>query len=284
MNREEFADVFSQNIQITGGMSRVYSMLLYSSTDSESLVPPPISRSVLTVPVGNGFRISISKNEKKLADNSLINSSRTVRATRNAFSAIIRSAKNLGYKLCDLTLSRGQTEIVTVRNDPGIAEDAFEKYSGDPRISPVYLGFTNGLSNVAFEISMKISCTDYTREAGYLIYDAVTGISGDLNTYQSLQNAFQPKRSDDEISSLNPVRVQCKFEDSAKLMEHLDSYFSDELEMRSNGNKNVVFSSADGTWGEIVLTPHALDIYFRSKVDFNLGIRLLDALNREAVK
>ena len=101
MNREEFTDVFSQNISITGGRYRVYSMLVYSGSDSESLVPSPLNRNLLTVPVGNGFRISLSRNEKRLSEFSSSVESKNVRATRRAFSGILKSAGSLGFKLCE---------------------------------------------------------------------------------------------------------------------------------------------------------------------------------------
>lgn len=281
MNREEFTDVFYQNIQITGGKARAYSMLVYSGTDGESLIPALSNQNLLTVPVGNGFRISISRSEKKLLEYSTGKGSKSVRATRKAFSGIMKSGRNLGFKLCDLTLKRGEKEIITVKNDPVIAEDMYSRYSGDPYISPTYLGFTNGLSTVTFEIGMKIGFTEYSRETGYLIYDAVSGVLGDINIYHDIQNAFQPKRSDDEVSVINPVKLECQFEDATKLINYLEAFFSEELEMKASSGKNVNFASPDGTWGEFVIKEDRILIYYRSRVDFNLGIRLLDALNLE---
>ncbi len=281
MNREEFTDVFSQNISITGGKSRVYSMLVYSGSDSESLVPSPVNRNLLTVPVGNGFRISLSRNEKRLSDFSSSIESKNVRATRRAFSGILKSARNLGFKLCDLTLNKGENEIVTVRNDPVIAEETYEKYSEDANIWPTYLGFTNGSSAVTFDVGMKISCADYVRESGYLIFDAISLILEDLKIYQNLQNAFQPKKSDDELPIMDPVRIAAHFDDAAQLVNYLDVFFSGELDISVTENGSADFSSPDGTWGEIVLVDSGIEIYFKSSVDFGLGVRILDILEPE---
>ncbi len=282
MNREEFTDVFSQNIQITGGKARIYSMLVYSGSDGESLIPAPANQSLLTVPVGNGFRISISRSEKKLLEYSTGKGFRSVRATRKAFSGIMKSGRDLGFKLCDLTLNRGETEIITVKNDPVIAGEMYSRYSGDPYISPTFLGFSNGLSTVSFEIGMKIGFTDYSRETGYLIYDAVSGVLADISVYHNIQNAFQPKRSDDEVSAINPIKLEKHFEDAGGLINYLESFFSGELEMKASSAKNVNFASPDGTWGEFILNEGGILIYYRSRADFSLGIRLMDALNQEA--
>lgn len=262
----------------------MYSLLVYSGSDSETLVPAQANKNLLTVPIGSGFRISISRNEKKLSDYSTRNGFKSVRATRKAFSAILKAGKELGFKLCDLTLNKGESEIVTVRNDPVIAEETYGMYTGDNHIFPTYLGFTNGLSTVTFDIGMKIGCTEYIRESGYLIFDAVSGILDDLSIYQDIQNSFQPKRSDDEVSVINPVSIECKFENTTQLVNYLDSFFSGELEISASEGRSAEFSSPEGTWGEMVVTDNGVDIYYRSKVDFSLGIRLLDALKSVVMK
>lgn len=259
-------------------------MLVYSGSDSESLVPSPANRNLLTVPIGNGFRISLSRNEKRLSDFSSSIESKNVRATRRAFSGILKSAKVLGFKLCDLTLNKGVNEIVTVSNDPAIAEETYEKYSGDQNIWPTYLGFTNGTSAVTFDVGMKISCAEYVRESGYLIFDAVSLILEDLHIYQSLQNAFQPKKSDDELPIIDPVAIKAHFDDAAQLVNYLDVIFSGELDISVTENGSADFSSPDGTWGEIILNDAGLEIYFKSSVDFGLGVRILDILEPEVEK
>lgn len=281
MNREEFADVFSQNIRITGEKSHVYSMLIYSASDVESFVPVPSRQSILTVPVGNGFRISISKNEKRLSEHSSAIGARNVRATRKAFSRILKSGNELGFQLSDLTLNKGEKEIVTVRNDPVISQDTYSKYSADPLICPTYLGFSNGVSTAAFDIDMKIDCTEYTSDVGYLIFDVISLVMEDLAIYTGLQNAFLGKRSDDESPTMNPVELHCHFESLNHLMNYLTSIFSDDVDIRISEGRSVEFLSRGGTWGEIVLMESGVKIYFRSVVDFDLGIRLIDALELE---
>lgn len=281
MNREEFTDVLSQNIQIVGGMTRVYSMLVYSGIIGESLVPQQLNKNLLTVPVGNGFRITLSKNEKRLADNASSNIFNKVRATRKTFSTILDSGKKLGFKLSDITLNKGVNEIVTVKNDPAIAADTYDKYSKDPQITPTFLGFTSGPSNVTFDIDMRIGCTEYVRESGYLIYEAVSAVLGDLKVYKDLQDAFQPKRSDEEIPTINAIDLECKFKDAGHIEAHLDTFFSGELQLYRTDSKTVEFSSSDGNWGEIVLTESGSRIFFKSKVDYSFGVRLMDTLNAE---
>ncbi len=259
-------------------------MLVYSGTESESLLPSHSNKYLLTVPVGNGFRISLSRNEKRLSDFSSSPESKNVRATRRAFSGILKSARELGFKLCDLTLNKGENEIVTVRNDPVIAEETYENYSENPNIWPTYLGFINGTSTVAFDVGMKISCTEYVRESGYLIFDAVSLILDDMGIYQSLQNAFQPKKADDELPVVEPVRIKAHFDDPAQLVNYLDVFFSGELDISVTESGSVDFSSQDGTWGEIALMGEGLEINFKSSVDFGLGVRILDILEPEVGK
>lgn len=284
MNREEFTDVLSQNIQVTGGMNRVYLLLGYTGPDSESLLPPPTNRELLTVPVGSGFRISLSKNEKKLLDYSPGLNQKTIRATKKTFSSILRSSNDLGFRLSDITLNKGINEIVTVKNDPVIAADTYEKYSKDPHITPTFLGFTNDSGSVYFDIGMKITCTEYSRESGLLIYDAVKGIMGDLNIYRTLQNAFQSKKSDFDLPVSNPVVLETTFAESNQLAVHLGAFFSNELDISNIQNKSLEFSSSEGTWGEIVLAENHMIIYFKSSVDFSFGVRLLDVLSPEGLQ
>lgn len=267
-------------MQIIGGKSRVYSMLFYTGTGGESLVPAPVNRHLLTVPIGNGFKITLSRNEKRLAELSYGSDSKNVRATRRAFSGILESAKELGFKLEDLTLNKGENEIVTVRNDPTIAEETYEKYSEDPNIWPTFLGFTNGTSSVNFDVGMRISCADYERESGYLIFDAVSLILADLKIYQNLLNAFQPKKSDEDLPVVVPVRVKAHFDDTGQLVNYLDVFFTGELDIGVTESGSVEFSSQTGAWGEAIITESGLDIYFKSSVDFELGVRIIDILDQ----
>ena len=277
LNREDFTEVFAQNIQISGGGSRIFAALVYSGSDKGSLVPAATNSQLLTVPFGQGFRIALSRNEKQLSTYIKRMGARNVRATRAAFSKIIEVGRSYGFKLSDITLSRGLTDIVTVRDDAAISEEMHSKYFSDQGIVPTYLGFSNGESSIVFDIGMKINFTNYQREVGILVYDAVSGVLEDEAVYRNLDNAFVPKKSDDWTATTNPVAVQCEFKNREQLVAYLETMFSSDMDLKPTGG-SIYFSSQGGLWGNLVLKDGSVDIYFMSEVDFDLGIRLLDAL------
>lgn len=278
LNREDFVEIFAQNTRVIGGNTRFFSTLVYSRTANTSLLPVTANSRLLTIPVGQGFRIALSRYEKQLASYAGKSDSRNVRATRRAFIRIIEAGKNRGFRLSDITLSRGNSEIVSVRNDSTISEEMYGKYSEDPLIVPTYLGFSNGESTVAFDIELKISCFNYQTECGDLIFDAVMGVLEEEPLYRSLESAFVSKKDDTWVSAMNPVHVPCAFGDSDELLGYLESSFSGLVDFSIFGRNGISFSSGSGIWGNLLISDGGVDIFFKSTVDFVLGIWLVDIL------
>lgn len=278
MNREDFIEVFAQNAHIIGGNARIFAALVYSGAVNSSLVPATGNSKLLTVPVGQGFRIALSRYDKLLTRYTGRLDARNVRATRKSFIRLIEVGRSLGFKLSDITLSRGSSELVAVRSDSTISEETYKKYSEDPLIVPTYLGFSNGESVVTFDIDMKITCINYQPECSYLIFDAVSGILEEEQVYRSLEAAFIPKKDETWVSSVTPVHVSCAFKDRESLISYLESSFSGAIYPAVSGKNSISFSSDNGVWGELLLSTEGVDIYFKSGVDFALGIRLMDTL------
>lgn len=278
LNRDDFIEVFAQNTHIIGGNARIFAALVYSGSVNTSLVPLTGNSRLLTVPVGQGFRIALSRYEKQLDAYTGKHDARNVRATKKAFISIIEAGKRLGFRLSDITLSRGSSELVSVRNDSRISEETYHKYSEDPLIVPTYLGFSNGESSVTFDIEMKISCVNYQPECSYLIFDAVSGVLGEGQVYRGLEEAFLPKKDESWVSTINPVHVPGAFGNREELVAYLENSFGESINLETSGNNGIHFSSGNGLWGELILTAEGVDVYFKSLVDFALGIMLLDTL------
>lgn len=272
-------EVFAQNINITRGNARIFAALAYSGSPNSSLVPVTGISKLLAVPIGQGFRIVLSRYEKQLQALSGNRETRNIRATRSAFLKIIETGIQSGFKLVDITLSRGNSEVVSVRNDSLIADEMYRKFSNDVQIIPNYVGFTSGTSSVTFDIDMHISCSDYNQECGLLIFDAVSRIVEEENLYRSLDEAFIPKRDESWAAAVNPVHVDCSFGSLDGLAYYISSFFPGTLDLIPTGKDRLYFSSENGVWGEMILRQGGVDVYFKSSADLSTGVRLIDTLN-----
>ena len=278
LNREDFSEIFGQNIRIIGGKDRVFSSLVYSGVNKSSLISSAPNPKLLLVPIGYGFKIAITRNEKLLTETDGDISLRGVRATKKAFSIIPQKAKELGFKLTDIVLSKGSKDIVSVKDDSVIAEEMHQKASGDPTVDLTYLGFSLGECHLWIDLNMKIIFSSFEKEAGNLIYDAVSGVLEDEAMYRDLDNAFIPKKEDDWTATMNPVTVAGSFGTAGKLSRILSENFSADTDFRPIGSRTVYFSSPGGVWGEISVMESVAVIYFKSTADFDFGIQLLDTL------
>lgn len=270
---------------MAGGTERVFAAIVYAAADLKPLVPLSHgSMKVLTVPVGLGFRVAISRNEKSLSRFLGGGSTKRVRATNRAFSEVPRLAGETGFQMDGLTLSRGSREIVNVRNDPLIAEEMYAKEKNDTSLTLDFIGLSSRECRISMDSAMNMQCTNFSPEAGNLVYSVVSEILKDEPVYRTLENAFQPKRDETWAAMINPVGINGNFHSLPDLAVRLSAVFPGDAEFSMEGKSGLGFSSPEGSWGNIVASPDGLQIMFQSAVDFDFGIRLMDALGRVSIQ
>lgn len=283
MNREEFVDIFSQNVHVSGGDRKFFAEVTYTGSEVSTLVPANISTRTLAVPLGEGFRILMSRNSNLISKKKGQTLPMSIRATRKAFKDISQVASKNGFKLYDIVLSRAGENIVSVSGDSNISREMYEKYSGDPASIPVFLGFRSEGCTVTFSMDMKITCQGYIREAGALIFDSIQGILSDSSIYQEVYQSFNPKRDEMWTARVNPVNIKGSFGGRDQTISKLERRLPEGLDIRASGKSGIYFSHSSGLWGEISCHSDTLKVYFMAEADFNLGIELIDAL-RELVQ
>ncbi len=283
MNREEFVDIFSQNVHVSGGGRRFFAEVTYIGNELSTLVPANLNARTLAVPLGEGFRILISRNSSLISKKKGQNVPMSVRATRKAFKNISEVASRNGFRLYDIVLSRAGENIVSVSGDANISKELYEKYSGDPASIPVFLGFRSEGCTVTFSTDMKVTCQGYIREAGALIFDSIQGILSDSSIYQEVYQSFNPKRDEMWTAHINPVNIKGSFGDRDQIISKLERRLPEGLDIKAEGKSGIYFSHSSGLWGVISCTSDTLRVYFMAEADFNLGIELMDAL-RELVQ
>lgn len=278
MNREEFVDIFSQNVRVSGGDRKFFAELTYAGIEGTSLVPSSYGSRILTIPVGDGFRMLMSRNSSLISKKARSGDPKSVRATRKAFRNIKEVAAKNGFRLSDITLSRAGENIVSVSGESNIASEIYGKYSGDSTSLPVYLGFRKDGCAVSFSMDMKITCQGYMEEAGSLIFESVQGILSESSIYGELYQSFNPKRDDQWTARINPVNIRGNFGHRDDILKELENSMPTGLDIRPSGNNGIYFSHSSGLWGEIACHTERLMVYFMAEADFNLGIELIDAL------
>lgn len=278
MNREEFVDIFSQNVHVSGGTRKFFGFLTYTGNDASSLVPSNFGSRILTIPVGEGFRVLMSRNSALLSKKAKPRGPMSVRATRKAFRNIRDVAGRNGFRLYDITLSRAGENIVSVAGNAPIATEIYEKYAEDATSIPVYMGFRKEGCSISFSVDMRMICQGYIRDAGGLIFDSIHGILSEAPLYGELYQSFHAKHDDQWTARVNPVSIGGNFEGRDKVMQDLETRLPIGLDIRPSRNKGIYFSHISGLWGEIACLGDRLVVYFMTEPDFNLGIELMDAL------
>lgn len=282
MNREEFIDIFSQNVRVSGGSRKFFSVLTYTGNDAASLVPASYGPRVLAMPVGEGFRLLMSRNNTIIPKKPKTPGPMSVRATRKAFRNIREVATKNGFRLSDINLSRAGESLVSVTGDSSISSEVYEKYSGDCNALPVYLGFRREECSIGFTMDMKITCQGYIREAGILIFDALQGILSEASIYGELFQSFYSKHDDNWTAGVNPVTIRGSAGGRDKALEDLKNRLPNGLDIRPVHNNGIYFNHNSGLWGEIACLSDSFRVYFMAEADFNLGVELIDALKEVA--
>lgn len=278
MNREDFIEIFSQNIQVLGSKGRVFASLVYSSADTSSLLPGVSAPRVMLIPIGKGFRVAISKNEKSL-DSSIAGSRlKSLRVTGRIFKSMADLGLRHGYSITDLTLSRGTTETVNVRNDPDISREFYGKLAEDGSTILTHVGLTNGQWKLFTDISMKLVLYNFERDAGSLVFEILSSVLDEEPLYRGLENAFIPKRDETWASSVNPITMPDVKLPFSQLLGKLSSAFPKEADFGMSGDKSMYFSSGTGVWGEIIAIESGIRVHFMSEADFDFGVQLIDVL------
>ncbi len=278
MNREEFVDIFSQNVHVSGGNRRFFAELTYTGKESSSLVPDSFGSRILTIPAGEGFRILMSRNTNLISGKQKAGKPMPVRATRKAFRNIRDMAVKNGFRLFDIILSRAGKNIVNVSGEPDLASEIYEKYSAEQLSFPDYMGFRREGCEISFSMDMKVVCQNYIREAGGLIFDSIQGILSESSIYGELYHSFSPKYDDFLSAKINPVTINGNFGERDEVLNRLEKSLPLGLDIKPAGNSGIYFSHSSGLWGEISCLKDSIMVYFMTVADFNLGIELIDTL------
>ena len=278
MNREEFVDIFSQNVRVSGGDRRFFAELTYAGNEGSSLLHSAYGTRILAIPVGDGFRVLMSRNSALASGKRKQGGPKSVRATRRAFRNIREAAGKNGFRLYDITLSRAGENIVSVSADSNIASEVYERYSGDSSSPPVFLGFRKEGSSVSFSMEMGITCQGYTRDVGAFIYDSIQGVLSESSIYVELYQSFSPKYDDQWTARINPVNIKGKTGGRDAILKGLETSLPAGFDIKPSRANAIYFSHNTGLWGEIACREDSMKVYFMAEADFDLGIELIDAL------
>lgn len=255
-----------------------FGTLVYTGKEGTSLVPSNYGPKVLTIPVGNGFRFLMSRNSPLRSKRTRTSDPSSVRATRKAFRHIKDVATEDGFRLYDLVLSRGGQDIISVRNDAAISSEVYEKYSSDSTALPVHMSFRKEECTLSFSLDMTVTCSNYFRDAGSVIYDSFNGILSESSIYDELFQSFLTKHNDDWTAKISPVSIPGNFGERDEALANLESRLPIGLYVKPVRRSGIYFSHNSGLWGEMVCLKDAIKVYFMSVPDFNMGIEIIDAL------
>ena len=278
MNREEFVDIFSQNVRVSGGERRFYAELTYTGNEASSLVHSAFGSRILAIPVGEGFRVLMSRNSSLNSSKAKQGLPKPVRATRRAFRNIRDVAGKSGFRLYDITLTRAGENVVSVSADSNIASEVYERYSGDSTSTPEFLGFRKEGCSVSFSVDMRVTCQGYIRDAGGFIFDSIQGILSESSIYVELYQSFSPKYDDQWTARINPVNIKGKTGGKETILDKLGTSLPAGFGIRLSKGSSIYFSHDKGLWGEIACLEDSMKVYFMAEADFDLGIELIDAL------
>ncbi len=263
---------------MSGGNRKFFAELKYTGKENSSLVPASYGSRILAIPVGDGFRILMSRNGSLISGRQKTSSSMSVRATRKAFRNIRDMAVKNGFRLSDIILSRAGENIVAVTGDAAIASEIYDKYSQEKSSLPKFMGFQREGCELSFSMDMKIVCQGYIREAGTMIYDSIQGILSESSIYGELYQSFNSKYDDSSCAKINPVTIKGNFGDRDQVIEKLEKSLPMGLDIKPSGKSSIYFSHNTGLWGEIACLKDSIMVYFMTEADFNLGIELIDTL------
>lgn len=263
-----------------GSKARIFAHLVYSGSNNPSLLPSSSSSSILTVPLSSNFKVLLSRYEKQLYNAPGRMPVKGIRATERAFGSIAELGKRHQFLISDIAFSRGSQDVVNIRDDPAISQEFYDRLSSDQSVTLTRIGFSKGSSKVQLDVQMRLALTNIDGSSAGLIFDIFTSVLEDGDLYQDLDSAFISKRDDTWPSSVNPVVVQGNLVEPAQLEEHLRSNFPKDDEFGLSGRSAVYFSSQGGTWGEILVTGGEYSVFFRSEVEFDFGVHLLNVLGR----
>lgn len=280
MNKEEFIELFSQNINIIGRKGRVYVRLLFFASDTSPLTMGNQSLRVFMIPVQEHFKVAMAQNERYLSTSAAPSQVHRIRVFSRTFSMFPGLAAEHGYAMTDLTLSRGDATVSNVMDDPSLAEKMWLEASGDLSRWPVRFGFAN--SDCRIHVDSEMAFTLHNPDAGSagLIFEMSAGVMGQSRVYEDVFRAFTPKRNDDDVAIVRPMKIGGRVKNITSLSSALSSHFARECSFRPYPPYGIAFTGRSGERGSIMVDEGHVLLNFQSETRLDFGIKLMDVTER----
>lgn len=280
LNKEEFIELFSQNINMIGRKGRVYVRLLFSAADTSLLTMQNQSLKVFMIPVQERFKVAMTQNERYLSAYVASGQVHMVRAFSGTFSKFPDLAAGRGYVMTELTLSRGNATVSNVMDDASLAEKMWLEASGDLARWPVKFGFTNTDCRIYVDNEMTFTLSNPDAGAAGLIFEMSAGVMGQSRVYEDAFRAFTPKRNDDEVAIVRPMKIAGRVKNVKSLSSALSSNFARECSFRPYPPYGIAFAGKSGERGSIIVEEGRVILNFQSETQLGFRIKLMDATER----